>query len=146
MIVLLALGAHAYDNDELVGTAMHSLASRAEQVNNGLSDFLDDTTMAKGAPKTTTTTKAPNPFAALFGGGSKGKGKTVAKGKGKTVAKGRGKTKVRALPIEDFGISRPLTPSSQFGPMVGPMVSPVQVGPMPMKPMHQMPISIRVPR
>jgi len=150
MIVLLALCAHAYDNDELADRTVDNLASRAVQVNDNFNKFLDDTAMAKEA-KTTTTTKPPskNPFAALFGGGGdkpktvkgKGKGKTVAR---KTVApKGRGKTKVRALPMEDFGISRPMmAPSSQVGPMVGlgPMGSPVQARPMPMmQPMPRMP-------
>jgi len=167
MMVLLALGAHAYDNDELVDRAVDNLASRAMQVNDDLNKVLDDTVnddlnkvlddtvMAKEA-KTTTTTKPPskNPFAALFGGGDKkkkgkGKGKTVAR---KTVArktvartqllpKGRGKTKTRALPMEDFGISRPMAPSSQVGLMggLGPMGSRVQVRPMPMQPMPRIP-------
>lgn len=145
MMVLLALGAHAYDNDVLVDRTVDNLASRVMQVNDDLNKVLDDTVMAKEA-KTTTTTKPPskNPFAALFGGGDKpktvkGKGKTVAR---KTVApKGRGKTKTRALPMEDFGISRPMAPSSQVGVMggLGPMGSRVQVRPMPMQPMPRIP-------
>merc|ERR1712216_1051185 len=118
------------------------MGSRAMQVNNGLSKSLDDTTMAK-APKTTTPPPPKNPFAALFGGG----GKPAAKGKGKKKTVARGKTKVRAFPMEDFGISHLVTPSPQVGPMVGlrPVVSPAQVGPVPVKPMHQMPTLIRIP-